>query len=122
MPHRASISGRRFSQLAKELNDAIAIGDLARESKLRSELESIVVAIRDQSEVAKARSRERRRIVAAINRSLEQIRKHDPSLARALGGALKTREFFSYSPASTGLGSTGLIPSQTPSKKLPPRR
>jgi hypothetical protein len=83
----------------KELNDAIAAKDYERESHLHAELESIVAIIRDE----RAGSRERRRIVAAIKRSLEKIRKHDPILARVLGGALKTRGLFSYSPESTGL-------------------
>jgi hypothetical protein len=98
-----SKNARRFAQLVKQLNDAIADDDYGRESRVHSELESIAAVIRDRHEIAKARSLERRRILAAINRSLAQIRKHDPKLAQALGGALKTRGFFSYSPESTGL-------------------
>jgi hypothetical protein len=116
MPHRASIRGRRFAQIAKELNDDIADGDLSRESKLR--LESIVVDIRDQPEVVKAHSREHKRIVAAIRRSLEEIHKYDPRLAQALGGALKTRGCFSYSPESTG-AATHIHASEPEPKRLP---
>ena len=87
----------------KQLEDAIADGDIERESRIRIELDAIIAASGDDPEVVNARSRERRRIVAAINRSLEKIRKHDPKLARALATALKTRAFFSYSPESSEL-------------------
>ncbi|HKF29691.1 MAG TPA: hypothetical protein VKB29_10690 [Candidatus Binataceae bacterium] len=95
--------GGRFTQLMKQLEDAIADGDIERESRIRIELDAIIAASGDDPEVVNARSRERRRIVAAINRSLEKIRKHDPKLARALATALKTRAFFSYSPESSEL-------------------
>jgi hypothetical protein len=44
------------------------------------------------------RERERRRIARAINAALTEIRKHDPALARLLKVAIKTGQFFSYSP------------------------
>jgi len=113
-----SKSARRFAQLVKELNDAIAANDYGRESRVHSELESIVAVIRERHEIARAHSRERRRILAAINRSLEQIRKKDPKLAQALGGALTTRGFFSYSPESTGLPADPTDP-KSESKKSP---
>jgi hypothetical protein len=103
MPHRVPKCARHFAQLAKELNQAILDNDDERQSSLYHELESIVALNRDSPEVESkaALSRERRRIVAAIYRSLEKIRKHDPNLARVLAGALKTRRFFTYSPEST---------------------
>ena len=41
---------------------------------------------------------ERSLIVRAINASLAEIRQHDPVLARSLKTAIKTGQFFSYSP------------------------
>ena len=99
MPPRVPQRVRRFAQLVKELNQAILDNDNEREARLYSELESISALIRDNPEnESGTRSRERQRIVGAINRSLEKIRKYDPSLARTLRTALKTRGFFSYSP------------------------
>ena len=42
--------------------------------------------------------RERRRIARAINTALAEIREHDPALARMLKTAIKTGQFFSFSP------------------------
>jgi hypothetical protein len=123
MPHRVPKSTNRLAQLVKELNQAIVDNDNERESRLYSELESIVTYIRDKPEVESSTTwRERNRIVAAINRSLEQIRKHDPRLARTLGGALKTRTFFSYSPEPTGPATEAADPESGPIKKIPPHR
>jgi hypothetical protein len=122
MPHRVPKSARRFAQLVKELNRAIVDNDSEREARL-SELESIAALIRDPKVESRTPSRERKRVIAAINRSLEKIRKYDPRLAKALGGALKTRGFFSYSPESTGLVIEGADPPGSESiKKLPRRR
>ena len=41
---------------------------------------------------------ERCLIVRAINAALAEIRQHDPVLARSLKTAIKTGQFFSYSP------------------------
>ena len=110
---------RRFAQLVKELNQAILDNDHEREVRLYSELESISALTRDnpQSESG-TRSRERQRIVGAINRSLEKIRQYDPMLARILGTALKTRGFFSYSPQSSELPNDPTA-SESESKNTP---
>ena len=42
--------------------------------------------------------RERRRIARSIDEALAEIREHDPALARLLKTAIKTGQFFSYSP------------------------
>lgn len=113
---------RRFAQLVKELNQAILDNDHEREVRLYSELESISALTRDnpQSESG-TRSRERQRIVGAINRSLEKIRQYDPILARTLRTALKTREFFSYSPQSSELPDDP-TDSESESKKTPHKK
>jgi hypothetical protein len=93
MPHRVPESARRLAQLVKELNQAIVDNDTERESRLYSELESIVALTRNNPEIENnMRARERKRIVGAINRSLEKIRKYDPKLAQALGRSLSRRE------------------------------
>jgi hypothetical protein len=104
----------------KQLDDAMADGDRERESRLRIELDAIIAAIGDDPAVVTARSRERRRIVAAINRSLEKIRKYDPILAQALGRMLNTRAFFSYSPESTGTATDTSHPE--PEFRKPPKK
>jgi hypothetical protein len=109
--------GGRFTQFMKQLEAAIVDGDLERESRLRVELNAIIADSGDDPEVVNARSRERRRILAAINRSLEKIRKHDPMLARALATALKTHAFFSYSPESSQL--TEVTDAASESRKRP---
>jgi hypothetical protein len=104
MPPRVPQRVRRFAQLVKELNQAILDNDRQREAQLHSELESISALIRDNRQIESSTcSRERQRILGAINRSLEKIRKYDPILARTLRSALKTRGFFSYSPQSSKL-------------------
>jgi hypothetical protein len=122
MPPCVPKSARRFAQLVKELNQAILDNDPEHESRLYPELESIVALMGDNHPEVERRtvSRERKRIVAAINRSLEKIGKHDPGLARALGGALKMRASFSYSPKSTGPETDD--PDPEPESKKPPRR
>jgi hypothetical protein len=121
MPPRVPKSARRFAQLVKELNQAVLDNDNEREARLYSELESIVAFIRDNPQIeSSTASRERKRIVEAINRSLEKIRKYDPLLARALSGALKTRGFFSYSPGSTALATDA--PNLEPDSKKPPQK
>ena len=116
VPERA----RRFAQLVKELNQAILDDDHDREARLYSELESISARIRTNAEIESC-SRERQRIVGAINRSLEKIRQYDPILARTLGSALKTRGCFSYSPQSSELPNhptdSESEPRNTPHKK-----
>jgi hypothetical protein len=42
--------------------------------------------------------RDRRRIARAIDAALAEIRGHDPALAHLLQTAIKTGQFFSYSP------------------------
>jgi hypothetical protein len=122
MPPRVPNSARRFAQLVKELNQAILDNDKEREARLYSELESIALMRVNPEAASGMRCRERKRIVAAINRSLEKIRKYDPRLAKALGGALKTRAFFSYSPESTELVTHATDPESESIKKLPPHR
>ena len=104
MPPRVPQRVRRFAQLVKELNQAILDNDHEREARLYSELESISARSHANPQIeSSTRTRERQRIVGAINRSLEKIRQYDPILARTLRTALKTRGFFSYSPQSSEL-------------------
>ena len=117
-PHNLG-SGRRVAQLVKELNDAIDDNDVQLEARIYSELESIAAA--NRKDPGRLRVRERRRILAAINRSLEKIHKYDPSLARSLAEALKTRGFISYSPGSSG-PSIKLAGSEPGSDRRTPRR
>jgi hypothetical protein len=118
VPERVS----RFAQLVKELNQAILDNDNEREARLYSELESISAPIRANPQIeSSTRSRERQRIVGAINRSLEKIRKNDPILARTLRTALKTRGFFSYSPQSGELANDP-TDSESESKKTPHKK
>jgi hypothetical protein len=51
-----------------------------------------------QNALRVADTSERSLIVRAINAALAEIRKHDPVLARSLKTAIKTGQFFSYSP------------------------
>jgi hypothetical protein len=113
---------RRFFQLVNELNQAILDNDHEREAQIYSELESISALIRDNPQIeSSTRSRERQRIVGAINRSLEKIRTYDPSLARTLRTALKTRGFFGYSPQSSELPNDA-TDSESESKKTPHKK
>ena len=122
MPPRIPQRIRRFAQLVKELNQAILDNDHEREARLNSELESISARIRDNSQIeSSTRSRERQRIVGAINRSLEKIRQYDPILARTLRTALKTRGFFSYSPQSSELPNDPTA-SESESKNTPHKK
>jgi hypothetical protein len=121
MPDPPQTKDRRFAQLVQELHDASAAGDLDLASRLRSELDTITAVIGNDHDIAdNARSRARKRIIAAINRSLEKIRKHDPMLARALGDALRTRKFFSYSP-DLGDSSVPPVDSAPGTATKPPR-
>jgi hypothetical protein len=122
MPHRVPKSTNRLAQLVKELNQAIVDNDTEGESRLYSELESIVALVRDPKGEGSELTRERKRVIAAINRSLEKIRKYDPRLAKALSGSLKTRAFFSYSPQSSGPATEATDPESEYVKKLPRHR
>ena len=108
--------------MVKELNQAILDNDHQREARLYSDLESISALIRANPQIERStRSRERQRIVGAINRSLEKIRQYDPLLARTLRTALKTREFFSYSPQSSELPNDP-TDSESESKNTPHKK